>query len=249
MPIAQIDIPFTNNVAGTQTISYLHTDHLNTPRWATNSSKQTVWSWQSDAYGTTMANEDPRNTGTKTTAPLRFPGQYFDQETGFHYNYFRTYIPDLGRYSQSDPIGLEGGWNTFVYVEGNPVRWSDAFGLEGSCESCVDRCLRNNYGHLRDYAWGFVIPTTPAVIASSFADFVVDKGGKEANRRHFQDVNKDHPSNPFTKAGNRGSRLSFGVNVLKSTKNATTGLTAFSVGFLGGGYLYCLSTCAVGYEK
>lgn len=129
LPIAQIDIPFTNNVAGTQIISYLHTDHLNTPRWATNTAKQTVWSWQSDAYGTTMANEDPRNTGIKTMIPLRFPGQYFDQETGFHYNYFRTYIPDLGRYSQSDAIGLEGGWNTFIYVEGNPLRWSDAWGL------------------------------------------------------------------------------------------------------------------------
>ncbi len=131
MPIAQIDIPFSNNVAGTQAISYLHVDHLNTPRWATNTAKQTVWSWQSDAYGTTMANEDPRNTGIKTMIPLRFPGQYFDQETGFHYNYFRTYIPDLGRYSQSDPIGLEGGWNTFVYVEGNPLKWTDSKGLRG----------------------------------------------------------------------------------------------------------------------
>lgn len=130
LPIAQIDIPFTNNVAGTQTISYLHSDHLNTPRWATNTAKQSVWTWQSDAYGTTMANEDPRSTGTKTTVPLRFPGQYYDEETGFHYNYFRTYIPDLGRYSQSDPIGLEAGWNTFVYVGGNPLLYKDQYGLK-----------------------------------------------------------------------------------------------------------------------
>ncbi|AWM80062.1 sugar-binding protein [Gammaproteobacteria bacterium ESL0073] len=129
LPIAQIEIPFVNNSQGSQTITYLHGDHLNTPRWATNASKQVVWSWQSDAHGATMANEDPRNTGVKTDIPLRFPGQYFDQETGFHYNYFRTYIPDLGRYSQSDPIGLEGGWNTFAYVEGNSINLVDYYGL------------------------------------------------------------------------------------------------------------------------
>lgn len=129
LPIAQIDIPFINGVAGTQVISYIHSDHLDTPRWATNQSKQMVWTWQSDAYGNTLANQDPLGTGVNTTIPLRFAGQYFDIETGFHYNYFRTYIPDLGRYSQSDHIGLSGGWNTFSYVEGNPLRWIDFDGL------------------------------------------------------------------------------------------------------------------------
>lgn len=131
LPIAQIDIPFINGVAGTQLISYIHSDHLDTPRWATNQSKQIVWSWQSDTYGNTLANEDPLNVGINTTIPLRFAGQYFDIETGFHYNYFRTYIPDLGRYSQSDPIGLSGGWNTFSYVGGNPLMKSDMYGLWG----------------------------------------------------------------------------------------------------------------------
>lgn len=129
MPIAQIEVPFTNGVASAQTVYYIHSDHLDTPRWATNQNGQKVWSWQSDAYGTTMANEDPLGTGVNTTIPLRFAGQYFDSETGFHYNYFRTYIPDLGRYSQSDPIGLEGGWNTFLYVEGNPISYNDPYGL------------------------------------------------------------------------------------------------------------------------
>ncbi|MFD1260698.1 RHS repeat protein [Entomomonas asaccharolytica] len=131
LPIAQIEVPFTNGIAGTQIVYYIHSDHLDTPRWATNQNGQKVWSWQSDAYGTTMANEDPLGTGINTTIPLRFAGQYFDQETDFHYNYFRTYIPDLGRYSQSDPIGLDGGWNTFGYVEGNPLMKSDKYGLWG----------------------------------------------------------------------------------------------------------------------
>jgi RHS repeat-associated protein len=60
---------------------------------------------------------------------LRFPGQYYDQETGNYYNYFRDYDPTSGRYLQSDPIGLGGGLNTFVYIDSNPVNLIDIYGL------------------------------------------------------------------------------------------------------------------------
>ena len=57
------------------------------------------------------------------------PGQYFDAETGLHYNYFRDYNPKTGKYIQPDPIGLAGGMNPFVYAGNNPLRFSDYFGL------------------------------------------------------------------------------------------------------------------------
>jgi RHS repeat-associated protein len=60
---------------------------------------------------------------------LRFPGQLFDGETGLHYNYFRDYDPSIGRYVESDPIGLAAGPNTYAYAGANPLNASDATGL------------------------------------------------------------------------------------------------------------------------
>jgi RHS repeat-associated protein len=57
-----------------------------------------------------------------------YPGQYYDAETGLHYNYFRYYDPTTGRYVTPDPIGLEGGINLFSYVAGNPLRFIDPYG-------------------------------------------------------------------------------------------------------------------------
>ena len=64
------------------------------------------------------------------TFNLRYPGQYADKESGLFYNGFRTYIPSIGRYSQSDPIGLDGGWNRFGYVGGNALKFTDPLGLQ-----------------------------------------------------------------------------------------------------------------------
>lgn len=81
--------------------------------------------------------------------PLRFPGQYFDQETGLHYNYFRDYDPSTGRYIESDPIGLDGGLNTYSYSELNPLRYIDPLGLE------VNYCSRpTQFGNVLDYIGG-----------------------------------------------------------------------------------------------
>ncbi|VAW93723.1 hypothetical protein MNBD_GAMMA21-3061 [hydrothermal vent metagenome] len=88
-----------------------------------------VWQWESDPFGGTTANDDVDGDGVAFVYNKRFAGQYYDSETGLHYNYFRYYDPSTGRYITSDPIGLRGGLNTYGYVGGNPANWSDPLGL------------------------------------------------------------------------------------------------------------------------
>ncbi|MBD9415237.1 RHS repeat-associated core domain-containing protein [Pseudomonas sp. PDM16] len=113
------------NLSG-RTTFYLHADHLNSPRLATNQSGQEVWCWKSDAFGDGVATV-VAGSGLDVIS-LRFPGQYYDFESGLHYNYFRDYDPQTGRYVESDPIGLAGGLNTFGYVEGSPMVYIDPTG-------------------------------------------------------------------------------------------------------------------------
>ena len=119
-PIAQIDI---DSASQADTVNYIHTDHLNTPRLATDPNQAITWRWESKAFGNTASQS------FGVTINLRFRGQYFDAETGLHYNYFRTYDPSIGQYIESDPIGMNGGTNTFAYVRGNPLRLIDKLGL------------------------------------------------------------------------------------------------------------------------
>jgi RHS repeat-associated protein len=113
---------------GAATAYFIHTDQLNTPRAITNAGGAMVWQWDSDPFGKDSANEQPAGQPAFTYNP-RFPGQQFDRESNLHYNYFRDYDPALGRYVQSDPIGLRGGVNTFGYVQGNPISFVDPLGL------------------------------------------------------------------------------------------------------------------------
>jgi RHS repeat-associated protein len=110
-------------------VIYLHTDHLETPRKASDANARIVWSWESDAFGAAAPNEDVDDDTKKVTVNLRFPGQYFDAESGLHYNWHRYYDARSGRYTQSDPIGLAGGANVYGYVGGNPLGYVDPQGL------------------------------------------------------------------------------------------------------------------------
>ncbi|HNP31349.1 MAG TPA: RHS repeat-associated core domain-containing protein [Nitrospirales bacterium] len=105
-------------------IQYVHTDHLGSPQKMTDASKSVVWDAVYTPFGQVHSI-----TGTATNNQ-RFPGQYFDQETGCHQNWYRDYEPSTGRFVQSDPIGLGGGLNTYVYGMNNSIRFIDPRGLD-----------------------------------------------------------------------------------------------------------------------
>lgn len=119
----------------------VQSDHLNTPRRITSANGQVLWQWAYSGFGedepTTAAKRFTSATTTPTTGAtkatvitynMRYPGQVADAESGLFYNYFRSYSSTTGRYSQPDPIGLDGGWNRFGYVDGNPLRYTDSDG-------------------------------------------------------------------------------------------------------------------------
>jgi RHS repeat-associated protein len=134
MPVAQVTTRYKNDgTEKSRQLVYLHTDHLNTPRIATDASQTVAWHWDSDAFGQGKPDTDPDNNGKKTFVPLRFPGQ-IASEGGLYYNYYRYYDPQTGRYITSDPIGLEGGINTYLYVNANPLKYTDP---TGRCPWCV----------------------------------------------------------------------------------------------------------------
>ncbi|AJQ94338.1 RHS repeat-associated core domain-containing protein [Gynuella sunshinyii] len=106
---------------------YVHNDHLNTPRILTDQDQNKVWEIQTTPFG-----EISEEITTGITQLKGFPGQMRDPETGYSDNWNRTYDPSIGRYLQSDPIGLGGGLNTYGYVNGNPLSYVDPNGLRGA---------------------------------------------------------------------------------------------------------------------
>ncbi|MGS0468150.1 RHS repeat-associated core domain-containing protein [Cobetia marina] len=107
---------------------YLQTDHLGTPLEVADSDGNLVWVGQYRAWGQLERAKDGNGELASTDNPLRFQGQYHDEETGLHYNRFRYYDPAVGRFTTQDPIGLMGGENLYQYAP-NPTGWVDPLGL------------------------------------------------------------------------------------------------------------------------
>ena len=147
---------------------YYQLDHLGTPIAAHNAKGEAVWTAEYEAWGRIC--KETVSDGLKTNIPFRFQGQYYDEESGLHYNRFRYYDPEIGRFVSQDPIGLDGGLNIYVYVK-NPVQWVDPSGLDSQWV----RNWKDRYGELAaDHQVHHIIPknkTTVSLAKSLCANF------------------------------------------------------------------------------
>ncbi|WUO31616.1 DUF6531 domain-containing protein [Streptomyces sp. NBC_00286] len=139
------------------------TDLVGTPTELVDESGDIAWNTRTSLWGTTSWA-----SGSTAYTPLRFPGQYFDPETGLHYNFFRHYDPETARFVTSDPLGLAPGPNPFAYV-GNPFVWIDPLGLSPCSPGTRDDALlalnrAEELQSLRNDYWMADVRGTTAVI-------------------------------------------------------------------------------------
>jgi RHS repeat-associated protein len=160
-------------------VYFLHDDRLGTPQVATDASQTIQWTASYQPFGAT-------NTGIGLIVQdLRLPGQEYDSVTGWNHNGFRDYAPGLGRYLESDPIGLAGGLNTYTYATNNPIAHTDRSGLAPLPLEIIELCFRipacARYlilASLRGLAYSAVLRTAIAVQYSSAAVAVTEFCGE-----------------------------------------------------------------------
>ncbi|MBH1791465.1 RHS repeat-associated core domain-containing protein, partial [Stenotrophomonas maltophilia] len=135
-PVALINTPAT----GVPELAYVQPDHLGTPRVVIDPVRNvSIWEWsnKSEVFGNQIPSADPDGDGVAFELALRFPGQQATDASGLFYNHHREYDPAVGRYSQSDPIGLRGGISTYGYVGGNSLSLIDPLGLRNVHKTAV----------------------------------------------------------------------------------------------------------------
>jgi len=127
-------IPSLND-GGTNYLYYLN-DHLGAPQTLVRKNGAVAWAAAMDAFGNVHVLP-----GAVVTNNLRFSSQYYDEESGLHYNTMRYYDPVSGRFLSRDPIGELGGLNVYRFLGNDPLDYIDAYGL--ACSWAVGRCVRN----------------------------------------------------------------------------------------------------------
>ncbi|MEU2428189.1 putative T7SS-secreted protein [Streptomyces sp. NPDC007861] len=154
------------------------TDLVGAPTELVDESGALAWRTRSTLWGTTTWSKS-----STAYTPLRFPGQYFDPETGLHYNFHRHYDPETARYVTADPLGLAPAPNPSTYVI-NPHTWFDPLGLF-DCEKVnktVDQAIERAQGGKRRTASGYhghLTPQRELEILSNPDGVYISKGGAE----------------------------------------------------------------------
>ncbi|MFJ3907717.1 putative T7SS-secreted protein [Streptomyces vinaceus] len=159
------------------------TDLIGTPTELIDESGVIAWHSQATLWGTTAWARD-----SSAYTPLRFPGQYYDPETGHHYNHFRHYDPETARYLTPDPLGLGPAPNPTTYVD-NPHSWTDPLGLAP--------CPRGAWADKADFS-------SQKVMSKKFhahaGDFLDNPGNlNKANMQRFEDAMREHMTADGTK--------------------------------------------------
>jgi RHS repeat-associated protein len=183
-PLARVD-----GIGPQQKIRHYHNGPNGLPEHLTDNDGQTVWHARYQVWGNTR--EETRHPSFNREQNLRFQGQYLDRETGLHYNTFRFYDPDVGRFTTPDPIGLLGGLNLYQYAP-NPIGWVDPWGL-AACPRKIEQ-LRNGPQK-----------TTVNVKSKSEAHELVEEAFPEAQKvrgigaQDAQGIRKKHKMEQFKK--------------------------------------------------
>ncbi|WP_346656772.1 RHS repeat-associated core domain-containing protein [Pseudomonas sp. SWRI18] len=173
-PLARVD-----GTGPLQKIRYYHNDLNGLPEQLTEDDGHSVWQATYRVWGNTL--EEVREPYYIEEQNLRFQGQYLDRETGLHFNTFRFYDPDVGRFTTPDPIGLLGGFNLYQYTP-NPFTWLDPLGL--SCSSDAKK-LGGRLGKApsKDYRAHHIVMSNSKDIRMRFLRRRMDRLGIDINQK------------------------------------------------------------------
>jgi len=228
LPVAVVDNTINGSVT-TSTVNYVTADQLGTPRVVTNSAGTVIW--QLPYAGNPFGEHQPTST-TGYVLNLRFPGQYFDAESGLVHNGFRDYCPACGRYIQSDPVGLAAGMSTYAYTGSSPLNASDRLGLSCSAAGGTVTCAAPG-GPTVSFPQPAGWPTTINSSSENYHayDVPVSTGGADAGAITQQIINNPTPGSP--------SAATAGGTYNDATPTAFQDLSNFLDGIgdgAGGGY-------------